>query len=74
MTASATNPVARTSLGGPSLNQSTTFRDSEVSNNTSSHLNPAFQLCLRAFKYVAIDMLPRNPVCIVLLGVLNFLV
>ena len=39
-----------------------TFQDSDVSNNTSSHLSPWFTsdlVCSRAFTYVAIDMLPR---------------
>ena len=42
MAASATNPVVRASWRGPSLNQSMTFWDLDVSNNTSLHLSPGF--------------------------------
>ena len=60
MTASATNPVVWISWGGPSLNQSMTFQDSDVSNNTSPSIILVFTTDLvysRAFTYVSIDVL-----------------
>ena len=56
MTASATNPVVRTSSGGPSLNQSMAFQDTDVSASVTTHLHLALVfstvlVCSRAFSY-----------------------